>query len=98
MPNSLPEPLPDAPTLVSPCISVCEIDPVTDLCKGCLRTAAEIGAWRATDRDGKMRILIAIRDRWRAAEPPADDPEVWQDDHDDLGERLELAGLIAEAK
>ena len=29
----------------SPCISVCRLDPKTQLCVGCGRTIAEIAAW-----------------------------------------------------
>ena len=31
----------------SPCISVCQLDPVSGQCLGCYRTSAEIAAWRS---------------------------------------------------
>ncbi len=38
--------------LVSPCIGVCQMDPVTELCRGCWRTIGEIASWSGLDRDG----------------------------------------------
>ena len=36
----------------SPCISVCQMSPGTDLCAGCWRTLDEIASWsRASDAD-----------------------------------------------
>nr|NDG60814.1 DUF1289 domain-containing protein [Betaproteobacteria bacterium] len=32
-------------TLASPCVSVCRMDPLRQLCEGCLRTLDEIAAW-----------------------------------------------------
>ena len=33
------------PEVPSPCISVCQMNPATDLCSGCYRTVDEIAAW-----------------------------------------------------
>jgi len=46
----------------SPCISVCRLDPETQLCIGCGRTIAEIAAWPSlsdSERKAIMRRLIA---------------------------------------
>ena len=51
--------------LPSPCVSVCEIDPATRFCRGCLRTSAEIAAWRDLDYDGKLDLLDRLRGRRR---------------------------------
>ena len=31
--------------IATPCVKVCELDPVTGLCLGCRRTGDEIAAW-----------------------------------------------------
>ena len=58
-------PMSAAIDLPSPCVSVCELDPVTRFCRGCLRTTAEIAAWRGHE-DPKVRrraeILLAELD------------------------------------
>ena len=51
--------------LPSPCVSVCEIDPATRFCRGCLRTAAEIASWRDLDYDAKLDLLETLRGRRR---------------------------------
>jgi predicted Fe-S protein YdhL (DUF1289 family) len=54
--------------LASPCISVCEMDAASGLCRGCLRTLDEIAAWSVLDADGKKAVLSALTQR-RAAHP-----------------------------
>ncbi|HYE41063.1 MAG TPA: DUF1289 domain-containing protein [Ramlibacter sp.] len=49
----------DGGTVPSPCISVCRMDPDTDLCQGCFRTLDEIAAWGMAD-DGDRRALWKI--------------------------------------
>ena len=56
--------------LPSPCVSVCELDPVTRFCRGCLRTTAEIAAWRDLDYDGKLDLLEVLRGRRRVVGLP----------------------------
>jgi predicted Fe-S protein YdhL (DUF1289 family) len=46
---------PDGP-VPSPCISVCTMDSVTELCIGCYRTLDEIAAWSGLD-DAEKRVL-----------------------------------------
>lgn len=46
----------------SPCVKLCEIDPAREICRGCGRTPAEIGAW--------LRYSVAER-RLIMAELPA---------------------------
>jgi predicted Fe-S protein YdhL (DUF1289 family) len=41
----------------SPCIKVCVLDPLTGLCIGCGRTAAEIGAWSGMS-DAEQAALV----------------------------------------
>jgi predicted Fe-S protein YdhL (DUF1289 family) len=65
MPDERFVPDPDAmPSPVqSPCISVCRIDPASDLCVGCLRSLDEIACWAALDDTARRDILRAVAHR-----------------------------------
>jgi len=47
----------------SPCINLCEMDPQTGLCRGCLRTIDEIVAWGSANDAAKRAIWHEIRRR-----------------------------------
>ncbi|MFA9275739.1 MAG: DUF1289 domain-containing protein [Candidatus Aquirickettsiella gammari] len=47
----------------SPCVKLCEIDKQNGLCKGCLRTIAEITIWSKADREAKLQIWKKIEER-----------------------------------
>jgi len=47
----------------SPCINVCQMDPVNGLCKGCLRTIDEIVAWGKASDEYKRSVWTEIRRR-----------------------------------
>lgn len=47
----------------SPCIGVCVLDGSSGLCRGCLRTGEEIGAWRDATRERRREILCRIETR-----------------------------------
>jgi predicted Fe-S protein YdhL (DUF1289 family) len=49
----------------SPCVSVCTLDPVSDICIGCLRTVDEIREWPILSAEEKRRILAALEERRR---------------------------------
>jgi predicted Fe-S protein YdhL (DUF1289 family) len=51
----------------SPCVSVCRLDPATQLCVGCGRTIAEIAAWPSLS-EAERRAIMA---RLAAAKAPA---------------------------
>jgi len=54
------------PAIVSPCINVCTMHPVTNLCTCCGRTLDEIARWGVmsnTEREAIMRELPARRSR-----------------------------------
>ena len=57
----------DLPDIPSPCTAVCVLDPVTGFCRGCLRTAEEIGRWPVADNDERLAILQQLKARRRAA-------------------------------
>ena len=54
---------PDDP-VASPCVGVCELDQVSKLCMGCLRTADEIAMWRDAGAEVRRSILERVRRRW----------------------------------
>jgi predicted Fe-S protein YdhL (DUF1289 family) len=52
-----------APAIVSPCVSICEMDARTGLCRGCFRTLDEIAAWGALDDDARRAVMAALPGR-----------------------------------
>lgn len=50
----------------SPCIKICQLDPVARLCTGCLRTIEEIGAWGFMDAAEKRAVLALLPARQKA--------------------------------
>ncbi len=56
-----------APPPASPCVKVCVVDPVSELCIGCGRTLAEIAAWRDLDAEAQRAILAELGPRLAAA-------------------------------
>jgi predicted Fe-S protein YdhL (DUF1289 family) len=47
----------------SPCVSVCRMNPASELCEGCFRTLDEIADWSRMDDDGKRAVWRAIGER-----------------------------------
>lgn len=47
----------------SPCISVCQMDPMTGFCIGCTRTIDEIRDWIISTPDERNAILARINER-----------------------------------
>ena len=56
-------------TSMSPCVSVCRMDEVRDLCLGCLRTRAELCAWSTMDEANKFKVWTSIAQRLQGALP-----------------------------
>ena len=54
----------------SPCINLCQMDPHSGLCRGCLRTLDEIAAWSRLG-DAGQETLLATLARRRADIPGA---------------------------
>ena len=44
----------------SPCVKICVIHPEAQICVGCRRTRAEIGAWSAMTPDARRRIMAEL--------------------------------------
>ena len=53
--------------LPSPCISVCRMNPLNDLCEGCFRTLDEIRHWSESDDATKRALWIQIEQRATAS-------------------------------
>jgi predicted Fe-S protein YdhL (DUF1289 family) len=47
----------------SPCVSVCQMDPMTGYCVGCLRTIDEIRDWIISTPDERQKILAQLPGR-----------------------------------
>ena len=47
----------------SPCVNVCQMDPQTGLCRGCLRTIDEIAGWMDYSVTEKMEVLERLDER-----------------------------------
>lgn len=50
-------------TVPSPCTRVCVIDPVSKLCRGCLRTIDEITDWSSNSPAEKRAVLARVEKR-----------------------------------
>ncbi len=61
-------PMQPAP-LQTPCIKVCELDPVTRLCRGCARTLIEIGGWSSFDDAARQAIMAELPARLKTLHP-----------------------------
>ena len=57
-----------APGVPSPCISVCQMDTTSGLCKGCYRTLDEIRLWSQSGDAAKLLVWQQIEARQRRAE------------------------------
>ena len=51
----------------SPCIGVCSVDDLTQLCQGCFRTMDEIQAWWDLDNNQKQAVAVWAAEREAAA-------------------------------
>lgn len=56
----LSDPQPHVP---SPCVSICSMNPVSQLCEGCLRSLPEIGDWSRADDAQKRQVWRLITQR-----------------------------------
>ncbi len=54
----------------SPCVNVCQMDPASGLCRGCLRTLDEIAGWLDFSVTEKRQVLERLDERRR--EPVSD--------------------------
>lgn len=47
----------------SPCIDVCRLHPLSGYCEGCLRSRAEIKAWKSMADDDRLALLERLAAR-----------------------------------
>jgi len=78
--------------VVSPCISVCDINPRTQQCRGCYRTRDEVAVWRTASPQRQLEILSALAQRLCEDQTPDVDDRKAR-----LRRRLEAAGLVLNA-
>jgi predicted Fe-S protein YdhL (DUF1289 family) len=49
--------------VASPCVNVCQIDPQTGYCIGCMRTIDEIADWLEMTNEEKQQVLDRLEQR-----------------------------------
>lgn len=49
--------------MITPCVKVCVIDKITELCKGCGRTLQEIANWSRYTDEERNSIIDKLKDR-----------------------------------
>jgi predicted Fe-S protein YdhL (DUF1289 family) len=49
--------------MLTPCVSVCAIEPATGLCSGCGRSLEEIARWSRMTDEERRRIMNELSDR-----------------------------------
>ena len=54
----------------SPCVKVCQMDPVRGVCLGCCRTLDEIARWGGMDDAQQARLLAELPERRRRLDIP----------------------------
>ena len=53
------------PGVPSPCVSVCQMDPGSGLCRGCWRSIDEIAGWGTLPDEVRLQIWARIEERQR---------------------------------
>jgi predicted Fe-S protein YdhL (DUF1289 family) len=51
------------PTVSTPCINVCVLDPLSALCIGCGRTGEEITAWATMSETERLTVMAGLEQR-----------------------------------
>jgi predicted Fe-S protein YdhL (DUF1289 family) len=51
------------PTVSTPCINICVLDPLSALCIGCGRTGAEITAWATMSEPERLAVMASLPQR-----------------------------------
>jgi predicted Fe-S protein YdhL (DUF1289 family) len=49
--------------IASPCENICQMNPQTGYCIGCLRTLDEIAGWLEMSNEEKRRLLVRLDER-----------------------------------
>ena len=56
--------------MTSPCVKVCQMDPVRGVCSGCCRTLDEIGRWSGMSDHEQFQVLEELPERRRRLDVP----------------------------
>ncbi len=56
----------------SPCTNVCQMDPATGWCRGCLRTIEEIAQWGGASEAARRAVWVSIVQRQNLFKPLTD--------------------------
>ena len=56
--------------MMSPCIKVCQMDPVRGVCMGCCRTLDEIARWGAMTEAERAAVMEGLPARRRSLDVP----------------------------
>jgi predicted Fe-S protein YdhL (DUF1289 family) len=56
-----------APTISTPCVKVCVIDPHSALCVGCGRSLKEIARWTAMSEAERRAVMAGLGERLASA-------------------------------
>ena len=51
------------PSIETPCVKICVVDPETGFCIGCGRTRAEIGGWLGMSAGERRNVMAELPDR-----------------------------------
>ena len=51
------------PSIETPCIKICVVDPESGFCIGCGRTRDEIGGWLEMSAEGRRDVMAGLPDR-----------------------------------
>lgn len=49
-----------AAPIISPCISICLLDPVSGYCRGCKRTIEEVAGWTSMSEAERARVMALL--------------------------------------
>ena len=56
---------------ISPCVSICEMDPQRGWCVGCLRTLDEIARWPTMSRSQQQLVWSSLEQRRQSLSNPS---------------------------
>ena len=49
--------------MITPCVKLCTVDPVTKICQGCKRTLEEISNWIYMTDEQRLEIMAELKCR-----------------------------------
>jgi len=52
-----------APSVSTPCVKVCVVDPLSALCIGCGRTVEEIAGWGSMSEAERLAVMAGLEPR-----------------------------------